>query len=127
MTLAESLVEKGCPATEVCRALEVSRATLYRRRRPPVQGPPRPRPRPKNRLPDAIRQRILDRLHEPGFVDLSPWEVVPRLLDLGEYLASIRTFYRVLTEHSEVKERRLQAKRGKHAAPILEATGPNQV
>jgi putative transposase len=53
--------------------------------------------------------------------------VVPRLLDQGEYLASIRTFYRVLTEHCEVKERRLQAKRGKHAASILEATGPNQV
>ena len=127
MIVAEGLVEKGCPATAVCRALEVSRATFYRRRRPPMQGPPRPRPQPKNRLPNAIRQDILQRLHEPDFVDLSPWEVVPRLLDRGEYLASIRTFYRVLSEHGEVKERRLQAKRGKHAAPILESTGPNQV
>ena len=45
----------------------------------------------------------------------------------GEYLGSIRTFYRVLSENGEIKERRLQAKRGKHAAPVLEATAPNQV
>jgi hypothetical protein len=36
-------------------------------------------------------------------------------------------FTRVLSEHGEIKERRLQAKRGKHAAPVLEETAPNQV
>jgi putative transposase len=66
-------------------------------------------------------------MHQEEFVDASPWEIVPRLLDKGEYLGSIRTFYRVLSEHGEIKERRLQARLGKHAAPILEATGPNQV
>lgn len=127
MMLAQSLVEKGCAAARVCAGLDVSRASLYRRRRPPMQGPPRPRLRPKNRLPEATRARMMAVLHQEEYVDLTPWEVVPRLLDKGEYLASIRTFYRVLSEHGEVKERRLQAKRGKHAAPVLETTAPNKV
>lgn len=80
-----------------------------------------------NRIPDEARQAILGLLHEVEFVDLTPWEIVPRLLDQGRYLGSIRTFYRVLSENGEIKERRLQSKRGKHAAPILEATAPNQV
>lgn len=127
MIMAKALVSKGCRKTAVSEALAVSRSSLYRQARPPFQGPPRPRPKPRNRLPDEVRARILERLHDAEHVDLTPREVVPRLLDGGEYLGSIRTFYRVLSEHGEVKERRLQARRGKHAAPILEATGPCQV
>lgn len=120
-------MKKGCTRDEARVAAGIARATFYRRHRPVYFGPSRRRPRPRNRIPDAVRTRILERLHEAEFVDLTPWEVVPRLLDQGEYLGSIRTFYRVLSEHGEIKERRLQAKRGKHAAPILEATAPNQV
>ena len=127
MTTALALVEKKCAASRVCEALEVSPATFYRQRKPCFQGPPLPRPKPANRLPDETRTRILEVLHEEPYVDLTPREVVPKLLDQGEYLASVRTFYRVLEEHGEVKERRLQARRGKYAAPILEATAPNQV
>lgn len=127
MTSAKALVAKDCAVRRVCEALSVPRGTFYRHGKASIQGPPRPRSKPPNRIPDASRARILEVLHEAEFVDLTPREVVPRLLDQGQYLGSIRTFYRVLSEHGEVKERRLQAKRGKHAAPILEATGPNQV
>lgn len=127
MTTTVSLVEKSCSPSRVCDALEVSRAAYYRQSKPSFQGPPLPRQRPANRLPEETRVRILEVLHEEAYVDLTPREVVPKLLDRGEYLASVRTFYRVLEEHGEVKERRLQARRGKYAAPILEATGPNQV
>lgn len=125
--MADSLLRKGCTRGEASAAAGIARATFYRRHRAAYFGPPRPRPRPRNRIPDVMRTRILEVLHEADYVDLTPWEVVPRLLDKGEYLGSIRTFYRVLSEHGEIKERRLQAKRGKHAAPILEATAPNQV
>jgi putative transposase len=127
MSAAQSLVEKGCAVATACEALSVPRASFYRHGRPPVQGPPRPRPAPRNALPIAVRQEVLDLLHEEAYIDLSPREIVPRLLDQGRYLGSIRTFYRILSEQGEVKERRLQARRGKHAAPILEATRPNQV
>lgn len=127
MRVVHGLVEKGCRKRMACEAVEISPATFYRSLRPPYFGPPVPRPRPKNRLQDAVRQEILGLLHEERFVDLSPWEVVPRLMDQGKYLASVRTFYRVLAQQGEIKERRLQSRRGKHAAPILEATAPNQV
>ncbi|HEY6564189.1 MAG TPA: IS3 family transposase, partial [Pirellulaceae bacterium] len=127
MKLAVQLAHNGSPKTLVCEALGVPKATFYRNITPKFYGPPKPRKRPVNRIPDAMRTRILEVLHEVQYVDLTPWEVVPRLLDQGEYLGSIRTFYRVLSENGEVKERRLQAKRGKHAAPVLEATAPCQV
>jgi len=127
MNLAVQLVKTGCPGRTVSSALEVSRASLYRHIRGPYQGPPKKRPQPMNRIPDAGRKRILDLLHSEALVDLTPWEIVPRLLDEGEYHGSIRTFYRVLSEQSAVLERRMQAKREKHAAPILEAKGPCQV
>lgn len=127
MKIADALVAKGCTKQEATKAADLSRASFYRCHKPIYQGPPRPRRRPVNRLPNLQRQEILDVLHQEEFVDLSPWEVVPRLLDQGRYLGSIRTFYRVLSEHGEVKERRLQARLGKHAVPILQAAGPNQV
>ena len=127
MTLIDTVVAKGCSRRQACRDLKVPRASFHRRNKPVYQGPPPRRKPPANKIPGAVRQKILDYLHEEEYVDSSPWEIVPRLLDKGEYLGSIRTFYRVLSEHSEVKERRLQAKLEKHAAPILEATGPNQV
>ena len=40
---------------------------------------------------------------EPRFVDLAPAEVYASLLDQGVYLCSIRTMYRVLAEHDEVR------------------------
>lgn len=128
MKSAQSLVSNHhCAVRRVCDCLCVSHATLYRLRKPRVVKEIRPRVAPANRLSPVERSRILSVLHEPEYVDQCPREIVPKLADKGIYLASIRTFYRVLSEHEEVHERRLQARRPAIAAPILEATGPNQV
>jgi hypothetical protein len=49
------------------------------------------------------------------------------VLDQGVYLCSIRTMYRVLAEHDEVRERRRQLRRPVYQKPELLAEGPNQV
>jgi putative transposase len=108
-----------------CAALEVARASYYRGLKPPVELPPRPTP--ARALPAEERQAVLDVLHEPRFVDLSPAEVYATLLDDGRYLCSERTLYRVLAENAEVRERRDQLRHPSYAAPQLLATRPNDV
>src|SRR5947199_2159240 len=50
-----------------CALLGASRATRYRRRQPPVLGPPPPRPSPPNRLSEAERQHVLTLLRSPEY------------------------------------------------------------
>ena len=73
------------------------------------------------------RQSILDVLHSERFVDRAPAEVYHTLLDEGVYWGSIRTYYRILAENQEVKERRAQRRHPEYQKPELIATGPNQV
>lgn len=112
-----------------CRALGLSRATLYRGQEKRVVSlvPPAPRPTPLRALTQAERDRALSVLHSERFVDTSPGEVVATLLDEGRYVCSERTLYRILNEHDEVKERRNQARHGLYAKPELLATRPNEV
>ena len=108
-----------------CRALGVSRATWYRRRRP-APGRQQPRKRPARALDEAERERVLDVLACPRFVDRSPGEVVATLLDEGQYLCSERTMYRILAAEQPVRERRNQLTHPHYAKPELVATAPNQ-
>jgi putative transposase len=115
-----------------CRAAGVPQATWYRRHRiSPV--PPRPEPVPhRDRVqPRALatgeRQAILQALHSKRFADLAPDEVWATLLDEGTYLGSVSTYYRVLREAGESRERRRQATHPAAVKPELVATRPNQV
>ena len=56
-----------------------------------------------------------------------PREVYATLLDREEYLCSVRTMYRILAEHDEVRERRYQLRHPKHVKPVLVARAPNKV
>ena len=73
------------------------------------------------------RQQALDVLHEPRFLDRSPQEIFFTLLEEGIYLASVRTLYRILAKHQEVRERRNLRQHPRYQAPELLATAPNQV
>jgi hypothetical protein len=93
-----------------CAALGVSRASVQRRRAR-LAAPPaivRPRPKPARALTIPQQQVVLDLLHAPRFADQAPAEIYASLLDEGVYHCSIRTMYRVLGQHAEVRERREQ-------------------
>ncbi len=120
--------EAEVPVDAACTVLNVSRASLYRSRRPaPPSAVVRVRAPSPRRLPEAERQAILEVLHHPEFVDQPPTEVYATLLSRGTYLSSIRTMYRVLAEAGETQDRRGQRTPQKHAMPSLMATAPNQV
>ena len=112
-----------------CRALGISRATFYRRRRrraKPHVVPPAGSASPR-RLSDGERRQVLAVLHSERFVDAAPAEIYAALLDEGRYLCSERTMYRLLTENKEVRERRNQLRHPSYRKPELLATAPNQV
>ncbi len=114
------------PIATACRALDVSRATLYRHTRPPKPRKPRTTPSPR-RLSDPERQNVLEILHSPAFVDQPPTEVYATLLSNGHYVASIRTMYRILKATNETGERRRGHVARNYVKPQLVATAPNQV
>ena len=115
-----------------CAASGVPQATWYRRHR---ISPPAPKPAPvpqagrvqPRALAPAERTAILDALHSDRFADLAPAEVWATLLDEGTYLGSVSTYYRVLREAGESRERRRQATHPAAVKPELAADGPNQV
>jgi putative transposase len=112
----------------VCRALAVPRASYYRWQQPPAETEA---PKPSRRSPRALslaeREQILALLNDERFADLPPAEVYATLLDEGKYRCSVRTMYRILHEHGEVKERRRQLRHPHYQAPELLATRPNQL
>jgi putative transposase len=120
-------LEAVMSTTAACDLLGVSRATRYRRRRPPVQGPPTPRPAPPNKLTEQERQRVLTVLRSAEYCDLAPAQVWARLLDDGIYLCSISTMYRLLAVAGENRERRRQRTHPARKKPELIAIAPNQV
>jgi putative transposase len=115
-----------------CDAVGVAQAGYYRRHRsspPPARWVPIPhkdRPQPRA-LSQSERATILDELHSERFVDMSPTEVWATLLDEGCYLGSISTFYRLLRQAGESRERRAQATHPATVKPELVAYQPNSV
>ena len=122
-TVTEMAPRLGVALT--CAALGLPRASYYRGQRPRPE--PKPRPAPVRALPREEREQVLATLHEPRFVDLAPAQVYATLLDEDRYLCSERTFYRVLAENAEVRERRDQLRHPHYAAPELLATRPNEL
>ncbi len=128
-----ALVETGRPRLGIapsCAALGVARATFYRDRRRRAEGAAAPRKRrpPRQALSPTEHEAVLALLHEERFVDLPPAQVWAQVLDAGTPPpCSIRTMYRVLAAHEEVRERRAQRRHPVYQKPELLATGPNQV
>jgi transposase len=88
------------------------------------RGPGSP---PANKLTDEERRQVLELVNSPEFVDLAPAQIVPKLADMGIYIASESTIYRIL------REEKLNAHRGRARPPTRHrpeehgADGPNQV
>jgi putative transposase len=110
-----------------CAQMRVAPATFYRQRHPParrrrIERSPHPRA-----LTDSERVRVLEICHSDRFCDAAPAEIVATLLDEGTYVASERSFYRVLAASGEVRERRNQLTHPPYVRPELLATAPNEL
>jgi putative transposase len=112
-----------------CGALDINRATLYRRRdrQAAICAEPAPRPLPPLKLNAREREAVVELMHSERFMDTSPHSIYATLLDEGHYHCSVRTMYRILAQEDELKERRNVLKHPHYTKPELLATAPNQL
>ena len=83
---------------------------------------------PVNKLTPTERQEVIDTCNTERFASLPPCQIVPALADEGKYIASERTFYRILHEAKMQNHRGRSQEPGKHHKPTsFCATAPNQV
>jgi len=85
------------------------------------------RPTPVNKLTKEERELILVTCHLPEYQSLPPSQIVPTLADLGRYVGSESSFYRVLRVANEQHSRGRAKSRKKRAKPDeYQTSGPNQ-
>lgn len=130
--LIDEAARAGAGRDKACKLLGIHVRTYQRwTRGGEVATDGRPtasRPAPANRLSQAEREKVLACCHDPQFASLPPSQIVPKLADRDEYIASESTFYRVLREAGEQQHRgRAQAPRRRAAPTTHCASGPSQV
>jgi len=136
MDLIEEAVTAGARRCKACEVLEIDVRTLQRWKKALQERKHLVDQRkvaaaervPANKLSPEEREAILKVANSPAFQSLPPSQIVPRLADNGEYIASESSFYRVLREADQVHRRgRAQAPRTVAKPKGFQATGPNQV
>ena len=82
---------------------------------------------PAHKLSEEERERILEVCNQPDYSHLPPSQIVPRLADQGEYIASESSFYRILKAHNQLHHRGRAKQRQSRQPTTHLATKPNDV
>jgi putative transposase len=127
ISLINEAVSAGARKIKACETLELEIRTIERWEKTPVDGRRGPKNRPSNALTAQERARVIEVANKAEYANLPPCQIVPRLADQGEYIASESTFYRILREEKLLVHRSRSNPR-KHKKPDeLMATEPNQI
>ena len=130
IVLVGEATQAGARQERACALIGLSERTVQRWQREQcradlrsvrVQTPP-------NRLSESERQGVLAVANSEEFGHLAPSQIVPRLADRGEYIASESTFYRVLRAARQLGHRSAQRPGQARSKPrALCATAPNEL
>ena len=128
--LVDEAVKAGARQSKACETLGVDSRTLQRWRHQSIGEDCRagPKQAPRNKLSVEEEREILQVANAPEYRDLSPKQLVPVLADLGIYLASESTIYRLLRREGQMAHRgAARPPHRRHRPTEYIATGPNQV
>ena len=125
-------ITAGARKTAACEVAEISIRTLQRwctegivvedKRADAV------RPVPANKLLESERLRVIEVCSTEEFRSTAPSQIVPKLADRGEYIASESTFYRILKAENMLEHRGRDKPKGSVKKPTSHnAKGPNEV
>lgn len=120
-------VEAGARKAKACEFLGVSLRTVERWEHQPEDQRRGPLTRPANALSEKEREKIIAIANSEAYASLSPSQIVPRLADKGEYIASESTFYRILKEEALLAHRSNSSPRRHNPPEALTATKPNEI
>lgn len=131
LQLIEQAVRDGARRSVACAQLGVSVRTCQRWHQEGVLRSDgrceAVRPAPSNKLSERERAQVLRTVNEPRFAALPPTQIVPRLADEGQYLASESSFYRILRQENQLRHRS-RARAPVHREPPRQcASAPNQL
>ena len=128
--LVSEAVTSGARQSRACSVISLSPRTLQRWQLDPVCGDQRPDrvQEPKNRLSELERKRLLSVVNSDEYGSLPPSQIVPRLADKGQYIASESTIYRILKVEEQLVHRGVaRPSQKRHKPRALIATAPNQL
>jgi putative transposase len=129
LELIDEAVSAGARQHKACEAVGISPRTIQRWRRGGGGEDQRhgPRQRPKSALTEQERRKVLQTVNSVENRDLSPKQIVPKLAEKGEYIASESSIYRILRQEKQLTHHQRSQPPQKRAKPRLVAHSPNEV
>lgn len=129
LILIKEAMLAGARLLRCCETIEISVRTYQRWKAGHIQdqrkGAKKNTPR---KLSKSEREEIISICCDDEFKDKNPYDIVLTLLERGIYIASIRSFYRVLKENGLLHHRsNRRPGRKQSKPPEVKATGPDQV
>jgi len=113
LALIDEAIAKGSRQSHACKLLSIHQRTYQRWQRNGLEDKRQTivKTSPANKLSDDERANIIALCNSEEFASCSIKQIVPTLADRGEYIASESSFYRILREVNQMKNR------GKSNAP----------
>ncbi len=131
MNLYNEAVTSGARQAPVCQIIGLTPKTIQRWCKTDELSSDKRKTRdfvPLNKLSEAERQEIIDTANLSEFREKTPNQIVPVLAERGIYIASERTFYRVLKAEKQLAHRhKVKPSVKRHKPRALCATGPGQI
>jgi transposase InsO family protein len=131
VTLAniDEAVAAGASQTRACEVLGIDERTVQRwRAQPDLEDRRRgPKQRPDNALTAEEEAEVIALVTSKEFIGLSPHQLVAKLADMGIFIASEATIYRLLRRRRLLQHRDRSRPRTHRRPREHVATGPNQV
>jgi len=125
----DEAIAAGASQAAACELVGIDERTIQRWRAQPDGDDDRrgPHSKPDNALSAKEEAEIIALVTSKEFVGLSPHQLVAKLADMGIYIASEATIYRLLRRRRLLRHRDRSRPRTRRRPRELVATGPNQV
>ena len=127
ISLIQEAVEMGARKIKACEILDVGIRTIERWEKSPFDMRRGAKSKPSNALSKEERAKVLEIANSREYANLAPSQIVPKLADQGEYIASESSFYRILRSEKMLVHRSKSSPRVHTKPDALVALRPNQI